>query len=192
MIKNGYVVFRRGRDMTSYRILQLSETDRTYSHAGIAVVKPEGVFVYHLVPPDLDEPKSDTLVRLEPLQKFADPEKNLEFGFGRFKLNGQQSEHLVAHVDSLKQSGVSFDFLFDLRTHDRMYCSEMVDKALRAATKDSIRLKRNEFRDPQLVKLVAAFLHASEKEVRSRIYIPIENIYLDPSFEMIAQYKFLR
>ena len=192
MIKSGYVVLRRGRDMTSYRIIEMSETDKTYSHAGIAVVKPEGIFVYHIVPPDLDEPKSDTLVRLEPLRKFANPDKNLEFGFGKFRISDQEVERLISHLDSMKQAGVSFDHLFDLRTQNRMYCSEMVDKALRYATRDSIRLRRNEFKNPELVKMVANFLHASEKEVQSRIYIPIENIYLDPSFEMIAQYKFSR
>ena len=68
----------------------------------------------------------------------------------------------------------------------------MVDCAVRYASHDSIQLKRNEFNNPELVKMVAAFLHASEKEVQSRIYIPLENIYLDSTFEMIAQYKFLR
>lgn len=192
MIRTGDIVLRRGRDATSYRILQMSETDRTYSHAGIAVVKPDGVFIYHIVPPDLDEPKGDTLVRLETLQKFADQEKNLEFGFGKFKLNDQQVARMVSYVDSMRQASVSFDFLFDLRTSNRVYCSEMVDLAVRHASHDSIQLKRNAFKDPALVKMVAAFLHASEKEVRSRIYIPLENIYLDSSFAMTAQYKFLR
>jgi len=189
-IQNGDIVLRCGKDITSYKIREMSERDKTYSHAGIAVLKPNGIFIYHLTPPELDEPKSDTAIRLEPLEKFADPENNFELGIGRFPLTREQADQLVNHLDSLRKAGVSFDYLFDLKTRNRMYCSEMIDESLRFVTHDSISLKRNAFRDSNLVKKVSGYLKASQKVVQSRLYIPIENIYLHPAFKLIGRYKF--
>jgi len=177
--------------MTSYKIREMSETDKTYSHAGIALVKPEGIFIYHITPPDVDEPKSDTLIRLEPLATFANPENNFEFGIGRFPLTTGQVNQLIKHLDSLREEKVSFDFVFDLNSKKRMYCSEMIDDALRFVTQDTIALKRNAFKDSRLVKRVGGYLRADTNIVKSRLYIAIDNIYLHPSCKIIDQYKFV-
>jgi Permuted papain-like amidase enzyme, YaeF/YiiX, C92 family len=190
-IKTGDILLRCGKDMTSYKIREMSETDKTYSHAGIAVVKPEGVFIYHLTPPELDEPKGDTLIRLEALSKFANPENNFEFGIGRFPLTEKQIEQLISYTDSLRERGISFDWLFDLKSPNKMYCSEMIDDCIRYATNDSISLKKNEFRDPRLVRKVGGYLRADTNIVRSRLYIPIENIYLHPACSIVGQFKFV-
>jgi hypothetical protein len=191
LIKSGDIVLRCGKDMTSYRIREMSESDKTYSHAGIAIVKPEGVYIYHLTPPDLDEPKSDTIIRYEPLRKFADPENNFEFGVGRFPFSKDQIHDLILHIDTLRMRNVSFDFVFDLKTKNKMYCSEMIDDCIRFVSHDTLSLKRNEFKDPRLVKKVGHYLKADTAIVRSRLYIPIENIYLHPAFTMVKQYKFV-
>ena len=190
-IQTGDILLRCGKDMTSYKIREMSEIDKTYSHAGIAIVKPEGIFIYHITPPDVDEPKSDTLIRLEPLSKFANPESNFEFGIGRFPLTDEQVNHLIKRLDSLREEKVSFDFLFDLNSKERMYCSELIDDALRFVTEDTLSLKRNAFKDPRLVKKVGGYLKADTNIVRSRLYIPIENIYLHPSCKITKQYKFV-
>ena len=189
-IRTGDIVLRCGKDVTSYKIREMSVTDKTYSHAGIAVVRNDSVLIYHITPPELDEPKSDTALRLEPLQKFAKAENNFEIGIARFPLTQEQVNSLVQYCDSLYINKTSFDFLFDLKSDKKMYCSEMLDKAIGHATADSIRLKQNAFRDHGLVKKVAGYLKAEEKVVQSRMYIPIENIYLHPSCEMIKQFKF--
>lgn len=189
-IKTGDIIFRSGKDVTSYRIKELSDRDKTYSHAGIAIVKPQGILIYHLTPPDVDEPKSDTLVRLETLEKFADPQRNFEFGIGRFDLSTEQVNRLVAYADSLRNAGTSFDWQFDLNSANKMYCSEMVDGALRYATQNAIALKRNAFKNDSVIRRVARYLHTDEKIVRTGLYIPIDNIYLDSSCTIVAQYKF--
>lgn len=191
LIHTGDIILRCGRDMTSYKIREMSETDKTYSHAGIALVSTQGVFVYHLTPPELDEPKTDTILRLERLEKFANPENNFELGIGRFPFTTDQVNGIITHLDSMRNSGVSFDFLFDLKSKNKMYCSEMIDDCLRYVTHDSLYLKRNEFKDPRLVKRVGGYLKADTNVVRSRLYIPIENIYLHPACKIIAQYKYV-
>ena len=190
-IQTGDILLRCGKDMTSYKIREMSETDKTYSHAGIAVVKPEGILIYHITPPDVDEPKSDTLIRVEPLTRFANPEGNFEFGIGRFPLSAQQVNLLIRHLDSLREARVSFDFLFDLNSKGKMYCSEMIDDGLRYVTHDTISLRRNAFKDSRLVKKVGGYLRADTNIVKSRLYIPIENIYLHPSCKIIDQFKFV-
>jgi hypothetical protein len=190
-VKTGDILLRCGKDMTSYKVREMSEIDKTYSHAGIAIVKPEGVYIYHITPPEIDEPKSDTLIRLEPLSKFANPENNFEIGIGRFSLSDQQANNLISRLDSLRVAKVSFDFLFDLNSKERMYCSEMLDDGLRYATDGVVSLKRNAFKDSRLVKKVGSYLKADTNIVRSRLYIPIENIYLHPSCKIIKQYKFV-
>src|SRR5206468_1968823 len=132
-----------------------------------------------------------TILRLEPLEKFANPENNFELGIGRFPFTAEQVNKITTHLDSMRNSGVSFDFVFDLKTKNKMYCSEMIDDCLRFATKDSLYLKRNDFKDPRLVKRVGRYLKADTNVVRSRLYIPIENIYLHPACKIIAQYKFV-
>ena len=189
-IRTGDIVLRCGKDVTSYKIREMSITDKTYSHAGIAIVKNDSVYVYHITPPELDEPKSDTALRLEPLRKFAKPENNFELGIARFPLTQDQINKLMNYCDSLYTNKTSFDFVFDLKSDKKMYCSEMLDKALGYATNDSLRLKQNAFRDHGLVKKVAGYLRAEEKVVQSRMYIPIENIYLHDACNMIKQYKF--
>jgi len=190
-IRTGDIILRCGRDLTSYKIREMSETDKTYSHAGIAVVNEQGVYVYHLTPPELDEPKEDSALRFEPLEKFANPDNNFELGIGRFPFSTDQINKIISHLDSMRKANVSFDFLFDLRTKNRMYCSEMIDDCLRYATHDSLFLKRNEFKDPRLVRRVGGYLRADTNIVRKRLYIPIENIYLHPDCKIIGQYKFI-
>ena len=190
-IQTGDIILRCGKDMTSYKIREMSESDKTYSHAGIAIVKPEGVFIYHLTPPELDEPKGDTIIRLETLDKFANPENNFEFGIGRYPLSATQVTKLITHLENLREQGVSFDWVFDLNSKSKMYCSEMIDDCIRFATNDSIFLKRNAFKNSRLVRKVGGYLKADTNIVRSRLYIPIENIYLHPACTIVAQYKFV-
>jgi hypothetical protein len=125
------------------------------------------------------------------LDKFANPENNFEFGIGRFPLSEQQIDKMISYTDDLRRQGVSFDWLFDLKTKNKMYCSEMIDDCIRYVTADSISLKKNEFKDPRLVKKVGGYLRADTNVVKSRLYIPIDNIYLHPECKIIAQYKFI-
>ncbi|MBC7902047.1 MAG: hypothetical protein H7Y27_01430 [Gemmatimonadaceae bacterium] len=190
-IRNGDVILRSGRDFTSYRIRELSENDKTYSHAGIAFVTDSGVFVYHITPPDLDEEKGDTLMRLESLERFARPDKNSGFGITRFPVSEEEAFTGLRYLDSIKKTGVAFDHLFDLRTADRIYCSEMIDNTFRYATNGRISLLRKNF-DEYKARRVAKYLRASVKLVMTRQYIPIDNIHNYPGSKTIFEYTFIK
>jgi len=190
-IHTGDIILRSGRDFTSYRIRELSQKDKTYSHAGIALVKDTNVFVYHVIPPDLDESKADSTVRLEPLEQFAKPSKCFGFGIVRYKLSDEEIIRSMHYLDSIYQKKVPFDRLFDLSESNTMYCSEMVDNSLRYATQNRITLARRTFTQ-QEAKRVAAYFRREESLVMTRDYIPIDNIHIHPDCTVIYNYVFLK
>jgi len=190
-IRSGDIILRSGKDFTSYRIRELSDKDKTYSHAGIAYVHDTSVLIYHITPPDLDEPKTDTAMRLEPLEQFADPSKCFGFGIVRYQLNEDEINAALKYLDSLHQKKVSFDHLFDLQEHNKMYCSEMVDNTLQYATHNRIFLIRKYFTKVQALK-AAKYFHMTMDEVTKRAYISIDNMQLNPYCTTIHNYVFLK
>ena len=190
-IRSGDIILRSGRDFTSYRIRELSDSDKTYSHAGIAYVQDTSVYVYHITPPDLDEPKSDTAMRLERIEKFTNPAKCFGFGIVRYSLSEDENKAALKYLDSLYQHKVSFDHYFDLEEHNKMYCSEMVDNTLRYASNNRIALARKYFTKLQAMK-AAKYFHSSIEEVNKRAYISIDNIELNPDAKIIYNYVFLK
>ena len=56
-IRSGDIILRSGKDFTSYRIRELSDKDKTYSHAGIAYVHDTNVYIIILPRPTWMSPK---------------------------------------------------------------------------------------------------------------------------------------
>jgi hypothetical protein len=191
VIQTGDIILRSGKDFTSYRIRELSGKDKTYSHAGIAYVSDTNVYIYHITPPDLDENKADTTLRLETLEQFAKPSKCFGFGIARYSLTEDEINKSIHYLDSLRNKKVTFDYVFDLREPGKMYCSEMIDNTLRYATAGRIALARKFFTGEQSVKAVKYF-HLGMEEVRKREFIPIDNIYMNPNCTVIQQFVFLK
>jgi len=190
-IHTGDVIMRSGKDFTSYRIRELSDKDKTYSHAGIAYVTDTNVYIYHICPPDLDESKADTIMRFETLEQFVKPSKCFGFGIVRYKLNEDEINKSIVYLDSLKKKKTTFDYLFDLTNSDKMYCSEMIDNTFRYATTGRIKLERKYFTRIQSAR-AARYFHASIKEVMKREFIPIDNIHINPYCTVIHNYVFLK
>lgn len=190
-IRSGDIILRSGRDFTSYRIRELSDRDKTYSHAGIALVKDTSVFIYHITPPELDEPKSDTALRLEPLEYFAAPARCFGFGVVRFALKEAEINTALQYLDSLYRQKISFDHAFNLDDAHQMYCSELVDNTLRHATQNRIALARKHFTQLQGTK-AARYFHLPLNEVSRRTYISIDNMQLHADATTIHNYVFLK
>ena len=190
-IRTGDIILRSGKDFTSYRIRELSDKDKTYSHAGIAFVKDTSVYIYHITPPDLDEPGADTALRIEPLERFAAPSRCFGFGIVRYALSETEITAALQYLDSLYRQKVSFDHSFNLDDPHQMYCSEMVDNTLGYATRDRIRLQRKYFTQLQARK-AARYFHLSMDVVTSRTYISIDNLQQHPEAAAIHNYVFLK
>lgn len=189
LIQNGDILLRSGRDFTSYQIRALSDNDKTYSHAGIALVTDGKVFVYHITPPELDEPASDTAVRLEPLEKFAAGKACFGFGIVRYRLSTTEKNRLLHYCDSIYAAHTGFDGRFDPDNPDRLYCSEMIANALRFASAGRILLCRKQFTAIQ-AKKAANYFHVPEDFVAKQYFIPIDCIALHPEAMIVDQFKY--
>ena len=83
IVKTGDLILRTGRDFTSETMKQLSLTDKTYSHCGIASIENDTVFVYHSIG---GEWNPNQKLRKDPFEFFCNPYENRGFGIFRYHL----------------------------------------------------------------------------------------------------------
>lgn len=138
LVKEGDLIVRLNQDPVSQFIMAFNRKDRSYSHAGIVVFENNEPFVLHII---YDEEKSGGYIRKEPMAKFCDPRKNMTFGLFRYTLSNDEVVALMNILQQWRKQGVSFDTGFDLRTNDRMYCSEMIAKALAISSNNRVKIK---------------------------------------------------
>ena len=135
VIHQGDMIVRTGNDFTSESLRQLSLTDKTYSHCGIASIENDTLFVYHSLGGEWNR---DEKLRRDPLELFCNPQENRGFGIFGFKFTVAQINKLDSIVKAWYKTGLMFDMKFDLATNDRMYCAEFVSKAISMATDKQI------------------------------------------------------
>ena len=141
MLQTGDLVVRRGDDMTSYMLSQLNTKDKTYSHCGIVVLENGYPYVYHSIG---GEDNPDGIIRRDSAHYWCSPANNHAFAAYRYGIADSVQLKLVHAVHSFYEEKRMFDMSFDLRTDDRLYCSEMIYKALEQAIgKNYIRLSND-------------------------------------------------
>ena len=163
LIEQGDMILRTGSDFTSESLRQLSSTDKTYSHCGIASIEHDSVFVYHALG---GEWNPDEKLRRDPLVLFCNPEENRGFGVFRFTFSPSQKNALDSVVRSWYKKGVTFDMDFNLATDDKLYCAEFVSKAISAATARQITFATTRINAFEFVAVDNLFLnpHCVEKK----------------------------
>ncbi len=174
--QEGDLVVRLGDDMLSHSIRFLSQKDPSYSHTGVVVLRNGEKRVCHIYP---DEAGADT-IRYDPIDSFAAPAKNLQCGLFRYTLSGTEKSAFLAHVAGYDERRVHFDRLYDLATNDRVYCSEMIAKALARSTGDRIVI--GESRVPKkMLPLLASYFRdegVSKERLADGGYIALDDLYL--------------
>ena len=156
LIQQGDMITRTGNDFTSESLRQLSRTDKTYSHCGIASIENDTVFVYHSLGGEWNR---DEKLRRDPLELFCNPEENRGFGVFRFKFNSSQIIKLDSIVKSWYSKGLMFDMKFDLSTNDRMYCAEFVSKAISLCTDHQVNFYTSKINNFEFVAVDNLFLN---------------------------------
>ena len=136
LIKHGDMILRTGNDFTSESLRQLSFTDKTYSHCGIASIENDSIFVYHCLG---GEWNPDEKMRRDPLILFCNPYENRGFGIFTFNLSNGEKIKLDSLVRDWYNKEIRFDMKFDLTTSDRLYCAEFVANAYALATQNQIK-----------------------------------------------------
>lgn len=138
LIRNGDIITRTGNDFTSESLRQFSQTDKTYSHCGIASIEHDSIFVYHALGGEFNP---DQKLLRETLEQFCNPGGNRGFGIFQFKMTNENFARLDSVVNSWYNKGLMFDMDFKLETDDRLYCAEFVCKAITKATIGMISFK---------------------------------------------------
>ncbi len=130
----GDIIFRMGTDITSYMFAQLNDTDKRYSHCGIANFEDGNWVVYHSIGGEFNP---DQKMLREPLEWFAAPNEAKKIGIYHPQLDSIANNQMLQVVKGWHGMQIPFDMDFDLLTNDRMYCAEMVAKALIAGKQDA-------------------------------------------------------
>jgi hypothetical protein len=142
LLQTGDLLVRRGDDMTSYILSQLNMKDKTYSHCGIVVIENGYPYVYHSIG---GEDNPDEILRRDSAHTWCSPANNHAFAAYRYNMADSMKARLASVVQGYYSEGRMFDMAFDISTDDRLYCSEMIYKALKKATgvDDYIQLSNN-------------------------------------------------
>ena len=126
-MKDGDLVFRKGRSIES-RVVLITDRASSYSHVGVIYMLNEIPYVIHTVP---DESKNDIdYVKMEKLSVFFSSEKASRGSVFRLKEPYKNSAKLAAlTAKSYFDDKIVFDDAFDLKSENKLYCTELVWKA---------------------------------------------------------------
>lgn len=186
LLQEGDLVVRMNQDPSSQFIKYFNRQDKSYSHAGIVLFENGQPYVYHIVNGD-ENP--DQKLRKDLLIRYCNPRKNFGFGVYRYSLVSTEIKKLKETIYGLFAKGVKFDSSFNLSTDDRMYCSEMIKKALARSTANRIIIETTQ---PTVVEATVLASHsnlplASAKSLR---IIAIDNLYINPYCKPVRRYRF--
>ena len=132
----GDLVVRLGDDFISDRIRYLSVTDHSYSHAGIIIMHDNKKMVCHIYPDDFVH-GADT-VRYDTIDSFLNTKTNLKCALYRYDLSDREKVNFEEELNSYHKKKTHFDKKYDLNSDDKIYCSEMIYKALKKVTGNRI------------------------------------------------------
>lgn len=167
LLQTGDLVVRRGDDMTSYMLARLNHHDKRYSHCGIAVVEDGIPYIYHSIG---GEDNPDQVMRKDKAGQWFSPANNLAFAIYRYDMSTDRREKMVHYIAGEHRAKKMFDMDFDLGTDDRLYCSEMIYKAIGHVMQDSSFLKtENNY---------------------GKEFVGVDNLYLNPCAACVCQIKF--
>lgn len=164
-LQSGDLVVRRGDDMTSYMLSRLNNTDQSYSHCGIVIVEDGIPYIYHSIG---GEDNPDETMRRDAASQWFSPANNHAFAIYRYVIADSLKEKMVKTVQEFYREKRKFDMDFDIDTDDRLYCSEMVWKAVSAA-------------DNSLIPLQTGY---------GRMFAGIDNLYLNAYTRCICHVRF--
>jgi Permuted papain-like amidase enzyme, YaeF/YiiX, C92 family len=184
MLQDGELITRSDDDFESLTLQNFSKKERVYSHAGIVFKEGTIFMVYHCIA-GIENP--DGRCRKDPYDSFVNPSKKTGFGLFTYTLSDKETDSLHCIFRKNFADKIPFDIFFNLKSNDSMYCSEMIYKSLKAATRGRIVVPTsviNNFK-PKIIgyKLNNVFLKKFE-------YIGIDDLYLNPFCKELMRVKY--
>ena len=186
LVKEGDLILRDGQEFSSQLVKNFCRTDKSYSHAGLVFYENDYPLVYHIVPGD-ENPGFK--LRTDSLKAFCNPRKNFGFAIYRYNLQGKEINELQRAVEDWYAKGVVFDSAFNLKTDDRMYCSEMIKKGLGKATGNRINISTTRPTKTE-AQFFAAQLHLPLSYTSNADVVAIDNLFINPHCRAVQRYSF--
>lgn len=186
LLKEGDLVVRLNQDRTSGFIRNLNRHDKKYSHAGIVLYERGYPFIYHIV---IDDENPDGKLRKDSLNTFCHPRKNIAFGIFRYEMAPDEIETLekLLHVWYTKK--VRFDLEFNINTDNKMYCSEMIMKALAISTGKRILIETTKL-TPKEAGLFSTYLRLPFTYTSKLRVVSIDNLYTNQYCYLVKEYNY--
>jgi hypothetical protein len=180
------LLVRQGDDLISAQIRFLNETDKQYSHAGLIVEKDGKKYVCHIAP---GIPPADT-IQYTSIDSFLNPTYNATCALYRFNMSPAERDEVMKIIDKYKATDVRFDRVYNIKSTDKMYCTEMIYRAFKQATNNRI--------DPRLAdipkRMFKVLLKYFEKEKASTALlskmkiVTVDNLYLSPHASLVMAF----
>jgi hypothetical protein len=166
IVESGDIVTRLGNDMTSHMLSLTNQSDKDFSHCGIAIIENDTAFIYHIMG---GEWNPDQKMKREPLIEFAHPTQAKKLGIFKPLLDTEKMESLLFQIVHLYKTGIIFDLDFDWNTDERQYCTEMVAKAIILSVGHDKWLPTSMFQNKKYVSLENLYNNSLVTE-KKRIY----------------------
>ena len=186
LLQEGDLVVRLNQDPSSQFIKNFNRQDKSYSHSGIVLFENGFPYVYHIVN---GNENPDQKLRKDSLLRFCNPRKNFSYGIYRYKIDATEKKKLKEIIHSWYTAGVRFDSSFNLKTDDRMYCSEMIKKGLARATNNRINIETTQLTILEATAL-SSHIHLPISSVKKLQIIAIDNLYRNANCTSIRKFNF--
>jgi hypothetical protein len=129
-LKNGDLVFRKGRSLESFAVC-LADKEKDFSHVGLVILRNGIPFVIHAVPGESDGVKD--FIKLEKVEAFLSTEKASAFAVYRPGFDTEIRDRVCKVALQFYTSKCTFDYEYDIKTESKLYCTELILKAYREA-----------------------------------------------------------
>lgn len=186
LLQEGDLVVRLNQDPASRFIKNFNRHDKSYSHAGIVLFENGYPYVFHIVN---GEENPGERLRKDSLKQFCDPGKNTVYGIFRYEMRSGEINKLKSIIYKWYAQGILFDSVFNLNTDDRMYCSEMVSKALMQATDDRIVIETTPLKTAEALAF-SAYSHLPFSYTSRLKVISIDDLYMNSFCHLIKKYNY--
>lgn len=134
-LKTGDIIFRKEDSFLSDRFEKLD--GRGYSHVGIIYLKNNQIFVLHI---EQNSEKNDLkIVSLKKYLKYA-----TRYKIKRLKTSYNEKS-ININIQKIIKDNPKFDFKFDLKSDDKMYCTELVYKMYERSFNKTLTKERHNF-----------------------------------------------
>lgn len=177
LLMDGDLIVRLNIDPASQFIKNFNRRDKKYSHAGLLFFENGQPFVYHII--NGSDTSKEFIVK-ESFANFCNPKENLAFGVFRYELNLNEIKKLKILIRKWQINKIRFDHQFSLETDRKMYCSEMVSKAISRVTQNRIKFSSTMLSGTEAI-LLSKHLHTPYKNLMKLGLIAIDNLY-NPCF----------